>query len=103
MLEQLRSEIQTLKESQTNPMALIQIQQELSGLITRVDKNEDRIDETADKLEKLEESVKLDRTQTIHLLADHCERHDFQSNVAKSHCVLLTGRGKLYTIVYTLT
>ncbi len=91
VLEQLRSEVQSLKEGNSNPMALVQMQQELNGLITRVAKNEDRIDETAGKLEKLEESVKLDRTQTIHLLADHCERHDFQSNLAKSHCVLITG------------
>ncbi len=91
VIEQLRSELQLLKENPVNPMAVIQIQQELRGLITRVDKNEDKLEETSNKLEKLEETVKLDRTQTIYLLADHCERHDFQSNLAKAHCVLITG------------
>ncbi len=90
-LEQLQRELNELRESQLSPVALIEVQQELSDLQARMEKNEDKIDQTSEKLEKLEEKVTLDRAQTIQLLADHCERHDFQSNMAKVHCVLITG------------
>ncbi len=90
-MEHLQHELLELKESQLSPAALIELQQELIDLQSRMGKTETRVVETADKLEKLEEKVVLDRAQTIELLADHCERHDFQSNLAKAHCVLITG------------
>jgi hypothetical protein len=93
-MDTLRNEFQEMKESQMSPAALMEIQQELSDLQSRMNKTESKVDETADKLEKLEEKVVLDRAQTIEILADHCERHDFQSNLAKAHCVLITGTRK---------
>ncbi len=90
-MAQLQRELNELREAQLSPVALVEVQQELSDLQSRVEKNEDRIEQTAEKVEKLEERVMLDRAQTIQLLADHCERHDFQSNLAKAHCVLITG------------
>ncbi len=67
------------------------LQKELGFLRTRIDQNEDRLDQTAARVDYLEETVADDRAKTILLLADHCERLDHQSNVAKSHCVLITG------------
>ncbi len=60
-------------------------------LKSRVNQNEEKIDQTTDKLECLEESVAIDRMKTVYQLADHCERLDHTSNQAKSHCVLITG------------
>ncbi len=67
------------------------LQRELNTLKTRMEKSEDKIEETATKLNTLEETVVEDRAKTMLLLADHCERLDQQSNIAKSHCVLITG------------
>ncbi len=67
------------------------MQQELSFLRTRVDQNEDRLEQTTARVDHLEETVADDRAKTILLLADHCERLDHHSNAAKSHCVLITG------------
>ncbi len=94
-VDRLQQEIQELKEGQLNPALLMELQQELSDLRSRVGKTETKVDETTGKLEKLEEKVVLDRAQTIEILADHCERHDFQSNLAKGHCVLITGINKV--------
>ncbi len=74
-----------------SPVALMELQQELSALQSRLGKAESKVDQTAEKVDKLEERVELDRAQTIQILADHSERHDFQSNLAKAHCVLITG------------
>ncbi len=90
-MQRLQQELQDLKESQMSPAALMEIQQELSDFQSRMGKTETKVDQTAEKVDKLEEKVELDRAQTIQLLADHCERHDFQSNLAKAHCVLITG------------
>jgi hypothetical protein len=90
----LKGELQELRDNQMSPAALMELQQELSDLQSRMNKTETKVDETAGKLDKLEEKVELDRAQTIELLADHCERHDFQSNLAKAHCVLITGTNK---------
>jgi hypothetical protein len=60
-------------------------------LKTRVNNNENKIEETTEKLECLEENVASDRMKTIYQLADHCKRLDHQSNQAKAHCVLITG------------
>jgi hypothetical protein len=91
-----QQELQELKEGQMSPAVLMELQQELSDLQSRVGKTETKVDETTEKLERLDEKVVLDRAQTIEILADHCERHDFQSNLAKVHCVLITG---IYTLI----
>ncbi len=73
------------------PVTLKDLQRELNTLKTRLVKNEGKIEQTATKLDTLEETVADDRAKTLLLLADHCERLDQQSNMAKSHCVLITG------------
>jgi hypothetical protein len=73
------------------PVTLKDLQRELSNLKDRMERSEDKIEQTATKLESLEETVVEDRAKTMLLLADHCERLDQQSNIAKSHCVLITG------------
>ncbi len=56
-----------------------------------MEQNEGKLDQTATRVELLEEAVEDDRKKTIWLIADHCERLDHHSNMAKSHCVLITG------------
>ncbi len=70
----------------------------MSILKARLNQTEDRVDKTAEKLENLEENVAIDRMQTIYQLADHCERLDHQSNQAKLHCVLITGKREIRII-----
>jgi hypothetical protein len=72
-------------------VTLRDLQRELSTLKTRLEKSEVKIEQTATKLDNLEETVSDDRAKTMLLLADHCERLDQQSNMARSHCVLITG------------
>ncbi len=72
-------------------MTLKDLQHELSTLKKRLDKSEVKIDQTATKLDSLEETVLDDRAKNMILFADHCERLDQQSNMARSHCVLITG------------
>jgi hypothetical protein len=67
------------------------LQRELGFLRARMDQNEDRLEQTTARVENLEDAVASDRAKTILILADHCERLDHQSNMAKSHCVLITG------------
>ncbi len=69
-------------------MTLKDLQRELNSLKARVEKNEGQIEATATKVENLEETVADERARTILMLADHCERLDHHSNMAKSHCVL---------------
>ncbi len=64
---------------------------EIKALAIRMDQGEEKLKSTAEKLEALEETVVMDRAQTIAMIADHCERLDHESNAAKSHCVLITG------------
>jgi hypothetical protein len=73
-------------------LTLKDLQRELRLLRAKVDHNEGRLDQTTARVENLEESVADDRAKTIMMIADHCERLDHQSNVAKSNCVLITGR-----------
>ncbi len=61
-----------------------------------MEQNEGKLDQTATRVELLEEAVEDDRKKTIWLIADHCERLDHHSNMAKSHCVLITGIQKLF-------
>jgi hypothetical protein len=75
----------------TGLATLRELQRELSFLRTRLDQNEDRLEQTAARVECLEDTVASDRAKTIMILADHCERLDHHSNMAKSHCVLITG------------
>jgi hypothetical protein len=73
-------------------LAILNLQKEVKLLKSRMNENEDKLEHTAEKLDNLEENVATDRMQTIYQLADHCERLDHQSNQAKSHCVLITGK-----------
>jgi hypothetical protein len=74
------------------------LQRELKSLKKQVNKNEEKLDQTIDRVDNLETSVAEDRAQTILTLADHSERQDFQSNQSKMHCVLITGENKLFTL-----
>jgi hypothetical protein len=64
---------------------------DLDCLKDKVGEHEERLDSQSSRMGQLEEMVLSDREKTILLLADHCERHDHQSNVAKLKCVLITG------------
>jgi len=68
------------------------LQRELKNLRKRVDKNEDKLEQTTEKLEYLSEEVAEDRIKNIYTFADQSERQDFQSNLAKMNCVLITGK-----------
>jgi hypothetical protein len=61
-------------------------------LKTRVNQNEDLLDQTSERVIYLEGTVAEDRMKNILHFADHAERLDHQSNQAKLHCVLVTGR-----------
>ncbi len=76
-------------------LAILSLQREVKILKSRMNENEDKIEHTTEKLVTLEENVAADRMQTIYTLADHSERLDHQSNQAKSHCVLITGKIKI--------
>ncbi len=76
------------------------LQRELSILRARVERNEGKIEETATKVDSLEETVADERARTILMLADHCERLDHHSNMAKSHCVLITGNMQYKHFLY---
>jgi hypothetical protein len=71
--------------------SLARMQQELKDLKARVDTNEDKLDQTSVRVDALEITMENERMKNIYMFADHCERHDHDSNVAKAHCVLLTG------------
>ena len=73
-------------------MTLNDLQRELKVLRKRVDQNEDKLEQTAEKLEDLSDVVAEDRVKNIYTFADQSERQDFQSNLSKSHCVLITGK-----------
>jgi len=72
-------------------VTLNDLQRELKVLRKRVDQNEDKLEQTAEKLEDLSDVVAEDRVKNIYTFADQSERQDFQSNLSKSHCVLITG------------
>ena len=73
------------------------LQRELKVLRKRVDQNEDKLDQNSEKLEDLSNVVAEDRIKNIYTFADQSERQDFQSNLAKSNCVLITGIKKKYS------
>ena len=73
------------------------LQCELKILKKRVDQNEDKLEQTSEKLGYLETSVSEENTRNVYAFADLCERQDYQSNLSKSHCVLLTGRFNFIT------
>jgi predicted transcriptional regulator len=73
-------------------VTLNDLQRELKVLRKRVDQNEDKLEQTAEKLEDLSDVVAEDRVKNIYTFADQSERQDFQSNLSKSHCVLITGK-----------
>lgn len=64
---------------------------DLENLKTKLEQHEERLDAQSDRMDNIEEMVLSDRQQTIMLLADHCKRHDYHSNMAKLRCVLITG------------
>ncbi len=57
----------------------------------RVDHNEDRLEQTVERVDYLETSVEADKTKNILMFVDQSERQDFSCNQSKSHCVLITG------------
>jgi chromosome segregation ATPase len=84
-LKEMKARIVVTEERQAVTAADIQ------SLTVRVDQGEEGLKATAKKLDELQETVELDRAQTIQQISDHCERLDQHSNAAKSHCVLITG------------
>jgi hypothetical protein len=70
---------------------LAMVKEDLDEIKSKIGQHEERLDSHAERMDNLEEMVMTDRQKTIMLLADHCERHDHNSNVAKLRCVLITG------------
>lgn len=73
-------------------MTIQDLQRELKILRKRVDHNEEKLEQTSEKLEDLSDAVAEDREKNIYTFADQSERQDFTSNLSKSHCVLITGK-----------
>jgi hypothetical protein len=76
-------------------MAIAELQKQMKYLRQRVDRHEDKLDQTTARMDFLETAVEEDREKTVQAMADHSERMDFQSNQTKSHCVLITGNGTI--------
>ncbi len=85
-LKDLRSKVDQTAESTSKNST------ELQDLKGRVDEGERKLEATSVKLDAIQETVEMDRAQTIVHIADHCERLDQASNAAKVHCVLVTGK-----------
>jgi hypothetical protein len=82
---------------------LASVRNDLDSLKTKLADHEERLESHSERMDTLEEKVTLDRQQTIMILADHCERHDHNSNVAKLKCVLLTGMVYSLSKCYTMS
>ncbi len=64
---------------------------DLDSIKTKLEQHEERLEAHSERMDGIEEMVMSDRQKTIMLLADHSERHDYHSNMAKLRCVLITG------------
>jgi hypothetical protein len=88
-LEHLNREIQNLKRVVTQTGA--RVNTEIEGLKQKVNQNEEKIDQTTERVDSLEVAVEEGNTKNVATLADLSERQDFNSNQAKGNCVLITG------------
>jgi hypothetical protein len=89
-LEHLNREIQNLKQIVSANEVKVTV--EVSGLKQQLEAHEEKIESTATRVENLETTVADEHTLNVATFADNSERQDFNSNQAKSNCVLITGR-----------
>jgi predicted nucleic acid-binding Zn-ribbon protein len=88
-LEHLNREIQSLKQIVSKNEK--KVNNEILEVKGRIESTEEKLVQTSTRVEYLETAVEEEHTLNVAAFADQTERQDFNSNQAKSHCVLITG------------
>jgi len=67
------------------------LKEKVEATDVRLTMTEEKVNETDNRIHKLEDTVAFDREHNMYTFTDQCERMDFASNLIKANCVLLTG------------